>query len=322
MGKILFFSRKELGLLVGVGVATGLVDHQVLSFLFSGVAGFHSVVLFNDYLAYVTGGPLFGDFLLTWLEYGAVLAACVVRKPGAGTIALTINGLCQVFVYGNHDPHLLYGVAGLGADIVFASFRYMRYDLATVSLAGAFCGLFWYPIVWFTHGVFLYPPFFILSDLAIRVLGSAVGNGLLGASLALATVKFVARKWNEPSTSKFGNENEVAKLPYVAGLLIILFGVLAIVLTYAFSPVSDFFLSIGPAIPSGNPKSEEYNPGYVLGVLLIFLVLVMLAFWNLRSRYSGRQGAQITPTPDRADEVKRLTIDTRPARPFCAPIPD
>ena len=271
-----------------VGIITGLVDHHVLSLLFASVARIHSVVLFNDYLARVTGGPLFGDLLQTWLEYGAILAACLVRKPAAGTVALTINGLCQVFVNGTHDPHLLYGVSGLGADVVFASFRYKRYDVPAVCLAGISCGMFWYPIVWFTHGVYLYPASFILSDLAVRVLGSAVGDGLLGAALALTVVSLVGRKWNEPRPSVLGHGEATTRHMNAAGLLAISFGVLVMVLTYAFSSISNFFLSMGPKIPGGIPTSEEYNPGYVIGVLLIFLVMTMLAFWNLRSRYSGQ----------------------------------
>lgn len=248
--------------------------------------------MLNDYLAYVTGGPLFGDLLQTWLEYGAILAACIVRKPAAGTIALTINGLLQVFINGTHDPHLLYGVSGLGADIVFASFRYKRYDVPAVCLAGIASGVIWYPIVWLTHGIYLYPPFFIISDLAFRIAGSAIGDGLLGAALALIVLRLVGRKWNEPRASAFENGDDATKLVNAVGLLIISFGVLLMVLTYAFSSVSSFFLSIGPKIPSGVPTSEEYNPGYVIGVLLIFLVLTMLAFWNLRennpSKASGR----------------------------------
>jgi hypothetical protein len=77
------------------------------------------------------------------------------------------------------------------------------------------------------------------------------------------------------------------KHPNVAGFLVVCFGALLIALTYAFSSVSNFFLSIGPNIPPGNPMLEEYNPGYVIGILLIFLSLTMLAFWNLRSRYSS-----------------------------------
>ena len=121
MGNILFFSKKELAVIVAVGLVTGLLNDKVETVEFATVARTHVLVLLNDYLAFKTGGPVFGDLLETWLEYGAVVAACLVRKPAAGTIALTINGICQVFVNGTHDPHLLYGVPGLGADLVFAS---------------------------------------------------------------------------------------------------------------------------------------------------------------------------------------------------------
>jgi ABC-type thiamin/hydroxymethylpyrimidine transport system permease subunit len=285
LGNILFFSRKELAVVVAIGIVTGLLDNKAEMLEFALVAGNHSLVMVNDYLDFVTGGPIFGDLLLAWLEYGGVLAACLVRKPAAGTIALTINGLCQVFVHGTHDPHLLYGVPGLGADIVFALFRYKRYDVPVVCLAGISSMMFWYPIVWFTHDVYLYPPSFILADLAFRILGSAVGDGLLGAGLALIILTLIGRKWNEPRAASLGKGDDVMKHANATGLVIISLGVLVIALTYAFSSVSNFFLSIGPKI-SGGSHVEEYNPGYVIGVLLIFLVLTILVFWNLRSRYS------------------------------------
>jgi energy-coupling factor transport system permease protein len=286
LGNILFFSRKELAVVVAIGIITGLMDDKIEMLEFAFVARIRDVVLVNDYLAHVTGGPVFGDLLLTWLEFGAVLAACLVRKPAAGTIALTINGFCQVFVHGTHDPHLLYGAPGLGADVVFALFRYKKYDVPVVCLAGISCAMFWYPIVWFTHGIYSYPLSFILSDLAFRVLGSAVGNGLLAAAAAMIILNLARRKGIEPWAAAPGNGDDSKKLANVTGFLIISFGVLVIVLTHAFTSVSNFFLTIGPKIPSGYPSMEEYNPGYVIGVLLIFLVLTMLAFWNLRSRYS------------------------------------
>ncbi len=273
-------------MVVGIGIVTGLMDDKAEMLEFASVAHTHILVLVNDYLAYKSGGPVFGDFLETWLEYGGVVAACLVRKPAAGTIALTINGLCQVFAYGAHDPHLLYGVPGLGADVVFALFRYRRYDAPIVCLAGIACAMFWYPIVWFTHGLYLYPLSFIVSDLAFRILGGAVGDGLLGGAIALMIMTLVGRTWGEPRASAFGSAQESTRLANAAGLLIISLGVLLIALTHAFSSVSSLFLSIGPKIPSGIPSMEEYNPGYVIGVLMIFLVLTVLAFWNLRSRHS------------------------------------
>lgn len=106
---------------------------------------------------------------------------------------MTTNGFGQVFLNGTHPPHLLYGVAGLGADIVFAFFGYKRYDVRVVGLAGVFAGLFWYPVDFATHGVYLYSASFILIDLFIRLLGSAVGNGLLGAAIGIAIMGVVRR---------------------------------------------------------------------------------------------------------------------------------
>jgi ABC-type thiamin/hydroxymethylpyrimidine transport system permease subunit len=286
LGNILFFSRKELAVIVAIGLLTGLLDDKAEMLEFATAAHTHILVLANDYIAFKTGGPAFGDLLETWLEYGAVLAACLVRKPAAGTIALTVNGFCQVFAYGTHDPHLLYGVPGLGADVVFALFRYKRYDAPVVCLAGISCAIFWYPIVWFTHGIYLYPLSFIASDLAFRILGSAVGDGLLGGALALVVLKLAGRKWNEPPSPVLEDRGGSTKLANVTGLLIISLGALLIALTHAFSSVSSFFLSVSPKISGGIPSLEEYNMGYVIGVLLIFLVLTVLAFWNLRSRYS------------------------------------
>ncbi|HEV2137520.1 MAG TPA: ECF transporter S component [Nitrososphaerales archaeon] len=278
MPSVLFFSRKELAAVVAVGVASGLVDHQVLSVLLASVTLNPWSTSLNSYLFHVTGGPLFGDFLQTWLEYGGVFAACLVRKPAAGTIALTVNGFCQVFVYGTHDPHLFYGVSGLGADVVFASFHFKRYDLPTICLAGIVSGVFWYPIVWFTHGIPLYPPLFIVSDFGVRVLGSAVGDGLIGATLALVILNLADRRWNEPLAQAFGNESSETKHADIAGVMIVGLGVVVMGLTYVFPSVSDFFFSVGPKIPLGIPQSEEYNLGYIIGLLLVFLALTVLAF--------------------------------------------
>ena len=114
---------------------------------------------------------------------------------------MTINGFGQVFLNGTHTPHLLYGVTGLGADVVFASFKYRRYDIPAVSLAGVASTMFWYPIVYFTHSLNLFPSSFIVADLAIRVLGSAVGNGLLGAAIGLAILRLARRVRNSIGVS-------------------------------------------------------------------------------------------------------------------------
>jgi ABC-type thiamin/hydroxymethylpyrimidine transport system permease subunit len=86
--------------------------------------------------------------LVAWEEYGAVLASYLVRKPGAATLAMAINGFGQYFlVDGLQGPHhLIYFVSGLSADLIFGLFRYKRYDIATCVLAGIASQMFWIPV--------------------------------------------------------------------------------------------------------------------------------------------------------------------------------
>jgi ABC-type thiamin/hydroxymethylpyrimidine transport system permease subunit len=191
--KIWRFTGRELGVVFAVGILTPLLDHRIESAMFQFLFSVPSYVNLSNYVFDTTGGPVLGDLLQTWEQYGAVLAAFIVRKPGSGTIAMTINGFGQVFLNGTHAPHLLYGVAGLGADLALALFGYKRYDASVVALAGLSAGMFWYPIVYATHGIYLYPTLFIVTDLIVRALGSPIGDGLLGAAIGIAFL-WVARE--------------------------------------------------------------------------------------------------------------------------------
>ena len=193
MVKIWRFTGRELGVVFAIGILTPLLDHRIENALFQFLFGIPSYVDLSNYVFNAAGGPVVGDLLQTWEQYGAVLAAFIVRKPGSGTIAMTINGFGQVFLNGTHAPHLLYGVAGLGADLMFALFGYKRYDVSVVALAGLSAGMFWYPIVYATHGIYLYPTLFIAIDLIVRALGSPIGDGLLGAAIGIAFLR-LARK--------------------------------------------------------------------------------------------------------------------------------
>src|SRR5437016_4914920 len=136
------FTRNELIILVAIGVLTPLIDDRVEHFLVTFFANISGSVNVFDY----TGGPLNSDLLIAWEQYGGVLAGFLVRKPGAATLAMTINGFGQFFRDGFVGPHhLFYGFAGLGADVVFWAFRYKRYDAAASSLAGLTAAFFWVP---------------------------------------------------------------------------------------------------------------------------------------------------------------------------------
>src|SRR5438876_11053107 len=97
---------------------------------------------------------------------------------------MTINAFGQFFRDGFVGPHhLLYGCAGVGADVVFWAFRYRRYDAAASAFAGVAAQFFWVPFSYVYHVVYLYPLSFIGVDLLIRVIGGALWHGLIGSRL-------------------------------------------------------------------------------------------------------------------------------------------
>jgi energy-coupling factor transport system substrate-specific component len=179
------FTRYDWLAVLLVGILTPLIDSRVEVWLPQFFYNIRSTV---NIFAY-TGGPVNGDLLVAWEEYGAVLASYLVRKPGAATLAMGINGLGQYFLVDSlQGPHhLFYFVAGLGADLVFGVFRYKRYDVTTCVLAGIASQAFWIPASYVYHNVLsLYSTSFIEQDIATRILGAAVGDGLIGAALGYA----------------------------------------------------------------------------------------------------------------------------------------
>ncbi|HEY4225063.1 MAG TPA: ECF transporter S component [Pseudolysinimonas sp.] len=78
-----------------------------------------------------------------WLLAG-VLAALIVRKPGAALFAELVAALVEALV-GNAwggPITFLYGIVeGIGAEIVFAIFLYASWRLVTAMLAGAVSGI-------------------------------------------------------------------------------------------------------------------------------------------------------------------------------------
>ena len=185
---VLSFSRYQWVAIVAVGILTPLVDSRVEVFLPNFFYQIRGVVKVFDY----TGGPLNSDLLVSWEEYGGIIAAYLVRKPGAATIAMTINGFAQFFfIDGFTGPHhLLYGLTGLGADLGFALFRYKRYGALVSALAGLLAQLFWVPITYTYHAVFThYSISWMVGDIATRAVGGAVGDGLLGFAIGFAVLR-------------------------------------------------------------------------------------------------------------------------------------
>jgi energy-coupling factor transport system substrate-specific component len=121
-----------------------------------------------------------------WLIAG-VLAALIIRKPGAAVFAELVAASVETLAGGQWGPiDLLYGlVQGLGAELVFAVFLYASWRVGVAILAGAFAGvggaildlIVYYPG---------YPPVFDAVYLASFALSGALLGGLISWLLTRA----------------------------------------------------------------------------------------------------------------------------------------
>ncbi len=113
-----------------LGVAVG-----VIFWLWS--AGYGFIAAFT--VAFPPAAALYGG---GWLIAG-VLGGLVIRKPGAALYCELIAAMVEGLL-GTHFGFtvLLSGaVQGLGAELVFAAFRYRKFNLPVALLAGALSGL-------------------------------------------------------------------------------------------------------------------------------------------------------------------------------------
>jgi energy-coupling factor transport system substrate-specific component len=77
-----------------------------------------------------------------WLIAG-VLAALIIRKPGAALFAELVAAIVEALAVNQWGPvTIVYGlVEGIGAEIIFALFLYASWRVGTAILAGALAGV-------------------------------------------------------------------------------------------------------------------------------------------------------------------------------------
>lgn len=124
-----------------------------------------------------------------WL-LGGVLAALIVRKPGAALFAELVAAIVEALV-GNSwggPITILYGVVeGLGAELIFALFLYSSWRLVTAALAGALAGVGGgiLDLVLYTPNV---TPVYATTYLACFAVSGAVLAGVVGWLIVRALV--------------------------------------------------------------------------------------------------------------------------------------
>ncbi|MGI8316946.1 ECF transporter S component [Halobacillus mangrovi] len=135
---------------------------------------------------YKLWGPLYGlistlGLHVEQLIYGmwfmaAIVAYLIIRKPGVALLA-EVAAAQGEFIFGGEwgVATLIFGLGqGLAAELIFAAFRYKRFDMLTASLAGVASALASIGIDYF-YGY--------IADLAIWNLIIMFGARLIGAVL-------------------------------------------------------------------------------------------------------------------------------------------
>ena len=123
-----------------------------------------------------------------WLIAG-VLAALVIRKPGAALFAELVAASVETLAGGQWGPiDLVYGlVQGLGAELIFAVFLYANWRVGTAILAGALAGIGGAII----DLVVYYPGYPLVFDL-VYLVSFAISGALLGGLVSWLLTRALA----------------------------------------------------------------------------------------------------------------------------------
>lgn len=130
-------------------------------------------------------GPLAQEVLFGFWFVASVIAAYIIRKPGAAFIAEVVAAVAEVLT-GNPSGAilLLTGVIqGAGAEVPFAITRWRNYRLPVLLASGASAALFSFVYNWFRFSYWELAPALLVTMLVLRVLSGMFLGGWLGKFL-------------------------------------------------------------------------------------------------------------------------------------------
>lgn len=116
----------------------------------------------------------------------SIITAYIIRKPGVALLSETIAGTVEVLIGNTVGPILIVSamIQGLGAEAVFAAFRYRRYNLVVLMLAGIGAAVFSFIWGYFRSGFAALSVDLVLAMLIVRLISGALLAGLLGKWIA------------------------------------------------------------------------------------------------------------------------------------------
>ena len=160
-----------------------IIMMAILGVVFSAVylAVFDGGVLLSTLLAPAGLGNFSFEIIYGVWFMAATLAAYIIRKPGVALLTEVLASAIELLM-GNSGglTVVLTGVIqGAGAELVFALFRYKKWDLFSMSLAGMMSAVFIFVYELFYLNYIALAPTLLIAQLAVRFISAIVFSGVI-----------------------------------------------------------------------------------------------------------------------------------------------
>ncbi len=127
-------------------------------------------------------GPMGFEIIFGIWFIVSIIAAYIIRKPGAAFFSETIAATVQVMIGNFTGPILIVVgmVQGIGAEAVFAATKYKKYTLAVLMCAGMGSAVTSFIFGYFMFGYSAYTMGLVVAMFIVRLISGALLAGVLG----------------------------------------------------------------------------------------------------------------------------------------------
>ncbi|PSM16892.1 MULTISPECIES: ECF transporter S component [Nitratireductor] len=127
-------------------------------------------------------GPVTMDIAMGFWFIASIVAAAIIRKPGAAFLAEVLAAAIELLLGSPAGLMLVVSAAiqGAGAEAVFAATRWRNYSLPVLMAAGVGAALASFAYTWVRFDYGALEPGLLVLMFALRCLSGALLGGLLG----------------------------------------------------------------------------------------------------------------------------------------------
>ena len=136
-------------------------------------------------------GTVTMDVVMGFWFIASITAAAIIRKPGAALATEVLAAAIEILLGSPAGIMLLVAAAiqGAGAEVIFAAFRWRRYSLPVLMLAGVGSAVFSFAYTWVLFGYGALAPGLLIAMFVLRCLSGALLGGLAGHLITEALYK-------------------------------------------------------------------------------------------------------------------------------------